>query len=254
MTAEQRGAVSVGRTESERSDLESLRRLALYSVVLALVVALLSSPAYFAAFGWDLEAAIFGDPSAILGGGASAAGLLRWGAIGDMFYSYLLLVPLALFLHRRLRPIKPWLADLATLGAFAYIFVGASAAAILASVGSSLIEAYATAPPAERVTIATSFGFLRDLVYFGVWQTLDPITAGTWVLGVGWLILPDRRVVGPFLVLLGAGLMALSVMTMLGIHSGALVLAGLGLVVALTAGWVVLARVRQSDRGTRALP
>lgn len=46
--------------DSGLGDLESLRRLALHSVVLAIVVALLSSPAYLAAFGWDVEAAIFG--------------------------------------------------------------------------------------------------------------------------------------------------------------------------------------------------
>ena len=206
---------------------------------------------FIAAFGWDVEAALFGDPSAILDGGPSAAALLRWGAIGDMFYSYLLVVPLVLFLHRRLRPVKPWLADLGTVGAFAYIFVGASGAAILATVGSSLVEAYATAAPADRVAIATSFDVLRNVVYFGLWQMLDAITAGTWILSIGWLVLPERRLVGRFLVVLGAGFVLLSVLTMLRIHSLAALLAGLVAIVLVWAAWVVIARSK--DRG-RAAP
>jgi len=228
------------------SDLDSLRRLALYSTGLAILLSVPSSWAFFVAFGGDVEAAVFGEPAAILGGGASAAALLRWGAILDMFYSYLLLVPLALYLHRRLRPIKPWLADLGTIGALAYIVVGATGAAILATVGSSLVEAHAVADPAQRVAIATSFDVLRNIVYFGMWQMLDPITAGVWVLSVGWLLLTEHPLVGRLLVVLGVGLMGLSVTTMLGIHSLALLLAGVALILLIWLGWAVAARARRS--------
>lgn len=224
------------------TDLDSLRRLAIYSSVLAIVISVPSSLAFFAAFGGNVEAAIFGDPAAILGGGSSVAALLRWGAIGDMFYSYLLLVPLALFLHRRLRPIKPWLADIGTIAALAYIFVGAAAAAILASVGSSLVEAHETAPATDLPAIAISFGVLRNIVYFGVWQMLDPLTAATWVASVGWLLLSERRLIGRFLVVFGIGLMALSVMTMLGIHSLTAVLADVVVVGLFWLGWVLIGR------------
>jgi hypothetical protein len=229
-------------------DLDSLRRLATLSALLAIVIAVPSTLAFVAAFGWDVEAAIFGRPDAILGGGEGSASLLRRGAFGDMLYSYLLLAPVALFLHRRLRPIKPWLADLGTAGAFAYIFVGGSAAAILATVGSSLVDAHATAGPAERVAIATSFDVLRNIVYFALWQTLDAITAGTWVLSVGWLLLAERPLVGRLLVVLGAGFLALSVMTVLGIHSLAVLLAIVATVLAVWAGWAVIDRGRDRDR------
>jgi len=222
------------------ADLDARRRLARYCLLLALGVAVLSSYAYFMAFGWNVEAAIFVDPTAILDGGATAAALLRWGAFGDMFYSYLLLAPLALFLHARLRPIKPWLADLGSAGALAYIAVGGAAAAILGSVGPSLIEAYAVAPGEARLSIETSFGVLRNLVVFGVWQTLDPITAGTWILSVGLLIRPERPRVGRLLLLAGIGLMAMSGMTMLGIHSLALVLIDAAIVLLAWIGWMFI--------------
>jgi len=230
------------------TDLDSLRRLATWSSVLAIVISVPSSLAFFAAFGGNVEAAIFGDPAAILGGGASAAALLRWGAIGDMFYSYLLLVPLAVFLHRRLRPIQPWLADIGTIGALAYIFVGAAAAAILASVGSSLVEAYETAPAADLPAIAISFGVVRNIVFFGVWQMLDPLTAGTWVASVGLLFLSERPLIGRFLVVLGIGLAGFSVMTMLGIHSLTAVLAVLAVVGLAWFAWALLHRGRSGER------
>jgi hypothetical protein len=226
------------------SDLDALRRFARYSVVLAVVISVPATLAFVAAFGWDVEASIFGDPAAILDRGTDAAVLLRWGAIGDLFYSYLLLAPLALFLHRRLRPNGPWLADIGTLGAFAYIFVGGAAAATLAIVGSSLVEAHATALPADRAAIATSFDVVRNLVFFAIWQLLDAITAGTWILSVGWLLLGERRVVGRLLVVLGTGFLAMSVLTMLGIHSLAVLVAALVVVLVAWAGWVVLDRSR----------
>jgi hypothetical protein len=228
--------------QSDTTDIDALRRLAIYSSLLALVISVPSSLAFFAAFGWNIEAGLFGDPAAILSGGLTAAALLRWGAITDMFYSYLLLVPLALYLHRRLRPLKPWLADIGLIGALAYMLIGAAAASILATVGSSLIEAYDGVSEAQRPAIASSFVFVRDLVFFAIWQTLDPLTAGTWVASTGWLYLPDRPLIGRFLVLLGVGLMAMSAMTIFGIHS----LAGIGAIIAvvmvLWSAWVVASR------------
>jgi hypothetical protein len=212
---------------------------------LAGVVAVPTSIAFIAAFGWDLEAAISGNPSGIIAGGATAAVLLRWSAIGDMFFSYLLLVPLALYLNAKLRPRKPWLADLGALGAFAYIVVGAAGAAILASSGPPLIEAYAVAGPSERVAILTSFETLRNIVFLGLWQTLDVIAVGVWILSVGYLIRPNRRVFGALLVALGLGTMTVSVLTPLGLTGlikvgVALGLAGLG-----WAAWFIVDRVIQ---------
>lgn len=230
------------------TDLDALRRLAIIGVALAILIAIIQIPAALVAFGGDFEAIVF-RPEAILGRGPDAALLWRWVLLADMFDSYLLLVPLALFLHRRLRDRRPWLADLGLTGAFAYIFVGAAAAAILATTGSSLIGAYDSAAPADRPAIATSFGLLRDALYFGVWQTLDAITAGTWIFSVGWLLLVDRPVLGRFLVLVGISWWALAVLTMLDIHSLAVVGAVLVVVLVLWLGWVIVHR-RGRERGS----
>ena len=229
------------------TDLESLRRLARIGALLAIAVAIVSTLASLAAFGWDLDASLFGHPQAILGRGPDAAQLFRWAYLADMFWSYLLLVPLALFLHRRLRDRRPWLADLGLAAGLAYIFVGGAGAAILATAGSSLIQAYSTAAPADQHAIATSFAMVRDIVYFALWQTLDAITLGTWVFSVGWLLLADRPLVGRLLIVLGVAGWAAALMTMLDIHSAALIAAGLAVAMAAWLGWIVIDRQRRGQ-------
>jgi hypothetical protein len=228
------------------SDLQALRRLAIIGVVLAIVLAFVSTALGLAAVG-DLEAFAFGHVETILRGGPQAAPLWRWAMLLDVFYSYLLLVPLALYVHRLLRDRKPWLADLGLVGALAYMLLGAASAAGLAIAGSSLIAAYATAPPAEQVAIQTSFQLLRDIFYFGVWQMLDAITAGTWVLSSGWLLLVDRPRLGSFLVLLGGGLWILALMTMVGVHSLAVLAAIFGGVLAVWLIWILIDQKRRTS-------
>jgi len=226
------------------TDLDALRRAAIVGVALAVVVGIVATPTYLAAFGWDLEAAIFVHPEAVLGRGQDTAVLWRWGFLGDMLFSYLLLVPLALFSHRRVRERRQWLADIGLAGALAYIFIGGAAAGILAQAGSSLIEAYEAADSAQRSAILTSFHLLRDAFVFGVWQTLDALTAGTWALSVGWLLLADRPLVGRLLVVLGAWAWAFAFATMAGIHSLAVLGGGLAVAVAAWILWTALDRTR----------
>ena len=226
------------------TDVDQLRRLAIAGAALAILVGMVSTGLVLAAFDWDFNALTFGDPQTILTGGPQAAILWRWGMLGDMFYSYLLLLPLALFIHRRLRDRRPWLADLGLSGALSYIFLGGASAAIIAIAGSSLIETYAVAAPDERSFVAGDFRLLRDIFYFGVWQTLDAITAGLWALSTGWLLLRDRPVLGRLLVALGVAFWAGGVMTMLGVHSLAVLAAIFGTALAAWVVWVALTRPR----------
>lgn len=233
------------------TDVDQLRRMARIGVALAIGVGVVSTGLILSAFNWNFEAVTFGDPATILAGGSQAAPLWRWGMLGDMFYSYLLLLPLALFIHRRLRDRRPWLADLGLSGALAYIFLGGASAAILAIAGSSLIEAYAaaTAGSADQVAILTSFKLLRDIFYFGVWQTLDAITAGTWMFSTGWLLLGNRPVLGRLLVALGVGVWVGGAMTMLAVHSLAALAVIFGVVLVGWVGWVALAGTRGRQTG-----
>src|SRR3990172_12950964 len=105
------------------SDLAVRRRFAVLAALLALLITVPASLAFMAPYRFDLDANLTA-PGSIVVGGAGAAALFRWGAFGDMLFSYVLLVPLALYLHAVRRPRMPWLADLGLVGALAYIVVG----------------------------------------------------------------------------------------------------------------------------------
>ena len=65
------------------------------------------------------------------------------------------------------------------------------------------------------------------------------------MFSVGWLRLADRPLLGRLLVVLGAGAWAAAVMTMLDVHSLAVIGAGLLVLLAMWLVWVVTARRRR---------
>jgi hypothetical protein len=225
------------------TDLTTLRRLAIGGVVLAIPLQVLTVVLSLAAVG-DLEAVVFGDVERSLNAGAGAAPLWRWAMLTDMFDSYLLLLPLALYGHRLLRDRRPWLADIGLAGALAYIFLGAASAASLAIAGSNMIESYAAASPDQQLAISSSFTLMRDIFYFAIWQMLDAITVGTWVFTSGLLLLAERRRFGRLLVVAGLGAWAGALLTMIGVHSLPMwALLGVS-VVAVWAAWISFDRGR----------
>ncbi|CAN5570552.1 hypothetical protein BH23CHL7_BH23CHL7_10290 [soil metagenome] len=238
---------------SPMSDLAGLRRVALGALILAAFVGAVSIALGWLAVG-DLEALAFGHVDTILRAGPQGALLWRWSMFLDIFYSYLLLVPIALYGHRLLRDRKPWLADLGLFAAVAYIALGAASASALAIAGSGMIEAYSTAAEAERLAIIASFTLLRDVFYYGIWQTLDPITAGSWMIAYGWLLLADRPRLGRLLVTVGAGCWTLALMTVLEVHSLAALALIIGGAIGLGLLWILIAGRRQPKGRRPASP
>jgi len=227
------------------NDLDRLRRLAIVSGGLGMVIGALAVVQFIVAFNGDPEAAFFGTPSAILGGDPDSAAWLRRAAFGYMWFPYLLLAPLTLFLHRRLRANGAWLADIGVVAGLAFIFVGACGAAILAVAGPSLIEAYAAAASAEqRADIATAFGLLRNVVFLALWQVLESITLGTWILTTGLLLLQERRFSSSVLVVLGVAVLASGGLTMLGVRSLLVIVVWFAVAATIGIAWGLWRRAR----------
>jgi hypothetical protein len=154
------------------------------------------------------------DTQAMLASGASGADLVRWASFVDMF-GYLLLAPLALYLHQRFR--HDPLIDLYTVAGLAYILIGAIGAVILASAAPMLMRDYAVASVVQRESLATTLSTLNQIVSVGFWQILEGIPAGVWLVGIGAsLYQAKHRVVSLVPFVLGGLLLLFAIVRILG--------------------------------------
>lgn len=213
--------------------------------------AILSAPLAFTCLYLFLRAMAFdvaalSDPSGVAALGASAAPALYWSMICDLFGYYLLLTPLTLYLRQGLRAQAPRWVDLATLGGFGYIFIGAIGAAILAVTVPPLLETHASLSTQEQSASALLIGTLLRLVQDGLWGLEGPL-AGTWWLVTGWLLRRERPLLGVVTMVLGAAMWASYGGALLGLND----LAGLGLLVYLVGAplWALWSGVSILRRG-----
>jgi hypothetical protein len=162
--------------------------------------------------GFDVEAV--SESATFIALGTDAVAPVRWGLWLSMFGSYLLLVPVALLLLRRLRQDDPVVADLATVAAGFYILLGAAGASVLASTLPDLIQRYAGAGAAVRAGLLSDFDLARRIGEDGLQGVVQNVAGAAWFLGVGSLLGRHRPVlgaaavaVGAFLVVNAAGIM-----------------------------------------------
>ncbi len=115
---------------------------------------------------------------------ANRAVIFRLSMVTDMLGSYLLYIPLVVFLRGALRPpaTPAWQWDAAAAAGIGYGLVGAAGAAAFGVAGRELMSAYLhAASAAEQLAIAASFRTLSVAVV-GLWQLL-----GTALLGLWWI-------------------------------------------------------------------
>jgi hypothetical protein len=154
-------------------------RVAVICVIAAIALQGLSG-LLFSIGGFSTD--LYFDASALLASGASNVELFHWASIADLF-GYLLATPLVVYLYHRFRD-DPHIV-LYTATGFAYILAGAFGAMIFVSSGPTLLRAYATAAGLERAAIATTFTTIYQVVVAGLWQTLEALLGGVWLLGAG---------------------------------------------------------------------
>jgi hypothetical protein len=188
------------------------RRATAVVTIAAGVTSLASLVVGLSGAGFDVEAV--SESATFIALGTDAVAPVRWGLWLSMFGSYLLLVPVALLLLRRLRQDDPVVADLATVAAGFYILLGAAGASVLASTLPDLIQRYAGAGAAVRAGLLSDFDLARRIGEDGLQGVVQNVAGAAWFLGVGSLLGRHRPVlgaaavaVGAFLVVNAAGIM-----------------------------------------------
>jgi hypothetical protein len=155
--------------------------------------------------------------AAMVGIGDENAELFRWATLTDLLGSYVLMLPLAIWLWRTLRARGGFTVDAATAFALLFTITGAAAAAIWAAAGEPLIEQYAVASGAEAQAVAVTFAAVTNAT-IGIWHLLAGIGGAVWWIAIGVVVRPRLPKFAVFSILLG-GVAALGVAgSMLGIE------------------------------------
>lgn len=189
-------------------------RTALVSAVAGFVLMAVSGFLFFAAAGYSAQANQ--DPQALLAAGGSPD-IFRLASVVDLF-GYLLVAPLVAYLYHRFRDDPRTV--LYTAAGFAYILVGAIGAIIFLAAEPMLLRSYASASAtvAQRAAITTTFTALYQIVVVGLWQTLEGLPAGVWLLGTGSnLYRGNRRALALVPFALGSLYLLLAAVRLLGI-------------------------------------
>jgi hypothetical protein len=171
------------------ADEDLLHRVATVAAFLLAGLGAISPILIVAAF--EFRSDWFADPALAVAGGSGGAPILQWAALTDLFSYYLPLAPIALVIRVTIRPRSPVLVDAATIAALGYVIAGSIGVTALASAGPAMMRAY-DAPGADQAAVPVAFRLLIEIVFRGVWQTLDPILLGFWFLVVGGLTRPQR--------------------------------------------------------------
>jgi len=183
------------------------------------------------------DAERFRDPDVVLGLGVDAAGTLRASYLLVMLGSYLLLVPLAIWLWGRLGPARDagWLTAL--VAGLAYLGLGAAGASILAAVWPTLIQQYSV-PGSDRGALRVAFVTATKIAEDGLQGAIQNLAGGIWWTGVGSRL---RQVQHRKLAALTLVLGAASTVNALGglLAADALTVPGLTLTVLLAPMWAV---------------
>jgi len=179
----------------------SERRALGWITVLSGVLALACMALGLHAAQYDFDA--FADPLRLLDKTGVDLRSLRAFMVLDMLGFYLLLAPIVLASHRFLRERTPWASTLTASG-LAYVLIGAMGAAILAAAWPSILASHSVAAPEEALLLRSNFALFTQLVYDGLWNTLEVLLVGIWWCGLGLALWPRSRGFAVLTLLTGA--------------------------------------------------
>ena len=219
----------------------TLQRAAFWAAAIAVPLGIASDVLYAAAAHFPI------DPAAINRFDVLAAdpALLRWAAFTDFCAFYAPLVPVALYLRRRLDGRDP-LLDVYTIAALAFAVIGGTAALVLGAVGPALAIGAATAGPVAAATYSVVAKTLEDAVYVAIWQTFGAIALGIFYIGVGRLLRRERRWLGALTIFIGADALVVAVARVAGLEPVAIVTIAVWLpLLTFWSGWLAFSVLRE---------
>ncbi len=135
--------------------------------------------------GVDFDAALLEHPAAMIELDGAAILWLERAMLADMLGFYLLQIPIAIFLHLRLRA-NP-VMNYATVFGVGYCLIGAIGAAALSVAWPTLSALYQSAPDeAARIALRDSFTTISAVVNVGLWGRAEFLLGALWWILIGF--------------------------------------------------------------------
>jgi hypothetical protein len=223
------------------NDDTTFRRIAASTAIISAPLALAN--VFLVLYSADFNFELMSDPSGFLAIGADRASLVRWSWLLDVFGRYFLLAPATLYLWYWLKPKSSNQVRMYSVFGLAHILIGAIAATILASVWPPMIRSFSQASETQKEMLALIFQVTSDLTHSGLFNILEVIPGGFWLIGIGVFLARELRILGTATILLGVAALAVGVGTIFEIDAvtmpGVLVYIYLGPLWALWLGFVL---------------
>lgn len=210
--------------------MNSTDRFARFAGTLALIAAPLSWLSLVVgllAVQWDFDT--FGDSLRLLNVGDAAATMLQWSYWLSSFGSYLLLLPLLIWLHWQMAERDELFARWYALCGLGYLLLGGTGAAILASAWPFLIRASQTAAGVGPAELGLLIQFSTALAEGGLQGIIQNVAGGVWWVGLGLYFWGARRPFSLLSLVIGAALLLTTLGTVVGVEG----LSSLGLIATL---------------------
>ena len=178
----------------------------------AAVTALLAAAAQIGDFvviftvGGDELSQVFTNPLSLLRAGPGARIAMHWSPLLSMLGYQLLLMPLVVYLRAspQTESRNTGMIDLYAACGFAYIIIAAIGSALMAIVHPYLMAANVGASATQREAIEITLLAFHNGIAYGLWNLLETIPVGVWLLGTGLLLRPRQPMLGIFTAILGA--------------------------------------------------
>ena len=182
-------------------DFVRFQKLAACSGIVLTVATVLNVATLFASVDGDANA-LFSDPTPLLLIGSTGANWFHWSMAFDLL-GYLSFAPIAVLGYNWFRENGPNIVLLYSICGVLYSVIGSIGAVSLGVVVPTLVDQYPAATPSQQEVMRVIINVFYSMVVRGLWNPLEILFLGIWLLGIGPFLRRERPALGVLTLIIG---------------------------------------------------